>query len=137
MIQINKNPSIRELKQFSRIWLPLLSILLGYIFFSKLHIPHIAVVILVSGAFTSLFGVFFPGRIKPVFVALIYITYPIGFILSYFILALLFFFLLTPIALIMRIFNFDPIERSSDKTKKSYWKTIEHSDKTEQYFKQY
>jgi len=137
MITVNTNPSRRQLKQFAGIWLPLLSCLLGYIVFFKLKIEVPAAVLCVSGLSVSVFGFFYPEKIKPVFVGLMYITYPIGFIVSYIILALLFFTVLTPIALLMRLLKFDPLERSFDIPGKSYWKSIEYSDKTGQYFKQY
>ena len=137
MITMNTNPSKRQLKQFAGIWLPLLSLLLGYICYFKLKIAVPAVVLCISGLCVSVFGFFCPGKIRPVFVGLMYITFPIGFIVSYSILTLLFFAVLTPIALLMRLFKFDPLERSFDIPGKSYWKSIEYSDKTEQYFKQY
>jgi len=59
--------------------------------------------------------------VRPVFVGLLVITYPIGFVVSHLILAALFFLVLTPIAWVMRALGRDALRLGFARDQASYW----------------
>ena len=81
------------------------------------------------------------GRIRPPFLRLVYLglsylTYPVGFAVSYVALALVYYLALTPIGLTMRLFRHDPLSRRFDPKAKSYWKARDGAKSAEDYFNQ-
>jgi len=74
--------------------------------------------------------------IGSVYLALAYAAYPFGAIASVVLLGLIFFAVLTPIALWLRIRGKDPLEKSIDRAKKSYWRVRSPSN-LGRYFKLY
>ena len=65
-----------------------------------------------------------------------YATYPVGFVISHVVLALVYFLVLTPIGLTMRLFGHDPLSRKFDPGARSYWKPRHETKPTESYFNQ-
>lgn len=110
MITINKNPSPRELSQFGIIWLPALLLLLIFLFTWRLENRFWTFSLSVLAGISITLGVIQPIVLKHVFVGLQYLTWPIGFIVSYVLLATVFFFLITPLGLLMRLFGYNPLD---------------------------
>jgi len=65
------------------------------------------------------------------------LTYPIGVVVSYLLLALLFFAVLGPTALVLRILRRRPIQLGFDPKATSYWTKARHRTSKERYFRQY
>jgi len=76
-----------------------------------------AVVGLLSAA-----GVVYPPSIRPVFVGLILLTYPIGWVVSHVLLGSIFYLLFLPIGLVLRMTGHDPLQRKPP-VGSSLWKT--------------
>jgi len=60
--------------------------------------------------------------IRPIFVGLILLTFPIGWVVSHLLLGLIFYGLVTPIGLILRISGHDPLQLKKP-SGNSVWKT--------------
>ena len=82
-------------------------------------------------------GLIYPPANRWVFVGLSIITFPIGIVLSYVIMAVLFFGIFGLIATLMRVFRYDPMERKHDADKASYWHDVRPPRPHSDYFKQY
>ena len=67
-----------------------------------------------------------PILINPIYRAAMFIAHILGWINTRIILGLLYYFLFTPIALIMRLMGRDPLHRKLDKQAKTYWKVREN-----------
>ena len=52
-------------------------------------------------------------------------------------LAAIYYLVITPIGVIMRVCGYDPMQRRYDRNAKTYWKRRENQDDTKRYFKQY
>jgi len=137
LIEINRNPSPRELRQFAGIWWPLFCALVGGLVWHKLGEQNIAIGIWSAGGVLAVLGLAVPAAIKPVFVGLLYVTFPIGWLVSHLLLALTFYLVITPIGLLMRLLGRDPMTRRLDRQAKSYWTPREKPPNVERYFKQY
>ena len=110
MISIQWNPDQKQLRQFAGIWFPAFCALLGWLIGKKTgHWGVVQVAWLVCGL-QALLGIFYPPAIRPVFVGLILLTYPIGWVASHLLLGAIFYLLVTPIGLILRMTGHDPLQ---------------------------
>ena len=62
---------------------------------------------------------------------------PIGFVISHILLALVFYVVLTPIGLAMRLFGYDPMTRKLDPQATTYWVPRAGQESAQQYFRQF
>ena len=74
----------------------------------------------VGGLFLIL-GIFIPIALKPIEKVWMKIAEAMGWFMTRLILGIAFYLIFTPVALIMRLFNKDPLNRKIDKKAKSYW----------------
>ena len=70
-------------------------------------------------------------------VAVSLLAFPIGFVLSYVIMATLYFLIIGPIAVIRRVFGRDAMHRSYDSSASSYWTQARPPRDKENYFHQF
>jgi protein-S-isoprenylcysteine O-methyltransferase Ste14 len=74
---------------------------------------------------------------RPMFVAWMYAAYPMGWVVSHVLLAVVFFGVLTPIGLAMRLFREDPMHRRLDRAARSYWVERRPAADVSRYFRQF
>jgi hypothetical protein len=136
MIHIERNPSRRQLTAFGLTWLVFFGLLGGISWWKSGSLAE-AVVLWGIGVAVPAVGHVFPGFLRLVFLGMSYATFPVGFVLSYIILAVVYYLVLTPIGLVVRLMGKDPMQRRFDHTAKTYWTTRESKEPSEQYFKQF
>lgn len=73
------------------------------------------------GGVSLLLGVFFPKIIKPLFIVFTKVAHSIGWFNTRVILILLYYILLTPIGIMMKVFGKDNLNKKINKEEKSYW----------------
>jgi hypothetical protein len=137
MIKVDWNPAAKQLRVFAiacAVFGGLLGAWLLWRHGASLATAGIAWGI---GGAAGLLGLSCPPAIRPLYVVLSAITLPIGFALSTVILFVLYFFLLTPIGLVMRLVGHDPMKREFDPAAKSYWTPREPAKDVKGYFRQY
>jgi hypothetical protein len=120
MIEINKTPTRKELRLFSCLWFPLAGAILGTSMYLHLK-EHAAFSVWGFSVAMLITGALSPKLVRPIFLAMTYLTYPVGFCLSYVVLALIFLLVMTPISIGMRFCRFDPLARKFDQKTSSYW----------------
>lgn len=137
MIQINTNPSRSELKWFAGLWFPLFLLVVGS-FSLKAGAPHSVVyAVWIGGLGVAGLGFVVPAIIRPVFIGLSYLTFPIGFVMSIAVLAVIYFAVLSPISLLLRAFGRDSMSRRFDRAANSYWHTMARQGDADSYFRQF
>jgi hypothetical protein len=72
-------------------------------------------------AMVGLPGVVWPAFIRPLFMGLMTVTFPIGVLFSQVLLATVFHLMFTPIGLFFRIVGRDILSRRRDQRRQSYW----------------
>ena len=137
MLEINKNPSTRELRQFAGIWFPLFCAMIGLVLYKRLHWQTAGYVVWGMGAVMALAGLAAPAIIKPVFIGMMYASFPIGWVMTHVLLGVMYYGVLTPIGLMMRLAGRDTMTRRLDPEAKSYWIEREPVTSKERYFRQY
>jgi len=91
-----------------------------------------------GGAATlALLALALPAALAPLYVALSVITFPIGWGVSHLLLGALFFGVLTPLGLLMRLFGRDPMRRRRDPSAPSYFSPRAPNRDKRSYFRQY
>lgn len=74
---------------------------------------------------------------QPIIRAFFKVTWPIAVLISTFCLAILYYGIVTPIGLALRILGRDPLTKSFEPESRSYWCDTQKSSKTDDYFRQY
>ena len=95
-----------------------------------------------SGAFavatcSLMAAVLWPKANRPLFVLLSVLAWPIGLVLSYVVLGLLFFGVLTPVGLLFRLIGRDPLRLRKGASAASHWVPYERRGTLERYFRQF
>ena len=135
LIRINKNPSRRELAVFGLIWLVFFGIV-GAIVWSKSDLATAASIIWAVAVVVPVVGWMVPSLMRIVYLGMTYASLPIGFVVSHVILAIVYYLVMTPIGLVMRMFGHDPMQRRFDRDAKTYWIPREQPEQIERYFRQ-
>ena len=137
IVQVNTDPTRKQLNQFGFIWLGFLT-LFGVIAFFKLDAPTLAKVLWVVAVVVPVIGWLVPAFMRLVFVGMSYLAWPIGFVVSHVVLALVYYLVFTPIGLVMRLFGYDPMRRRFDPEAATYWiARDEKASDAKRYFRQF
>jgi hypothetical protein len=134
LVRITKNPTARQLLVFAVSWLLFFGAL-GLAGWLRGRHRHAAMLWALAAAL-PLAGLASRRILRFAFVGLSYATYPIGLVVSYIVLALVYYLALTPIGLTMRLFRYDPLARTFDPAAPSYWIPRKKNTPPESYFKQ-
>lgn len=137
MIEINRNPSRRELRQFAGIWLPALLFVVSGLIWYHTGSPLIAAAVFLPALAASLAGFFAPRLIRPIFVGLTCAVFPIGWTISHLVLAVTYYLVMTPIGLLMRLSGHDPLQRKPDRCAETYWTARSETQDQTRYFRQF
>ena len=122
MIAIQWNPSEKQLRQFAGIWFPAFCGLVGWSIGQKTGYWSEVEIGWVLAGLLSVGGLILPALMRPIFVGLILLTFPIGWVVSHLLLGLIFYGLVTPIGYILRISGHDPLQLKKPGGN-SVWKT--------------
>jgi hypothetical protein len=78
-----------------------------------------------------------PPLLRPLYVVLMVLVFPIGLVVSYAVLGLIFFGLLTPLGLVFRLFGRDSLGRRWEPSAATYWVSRGPTTRPERYFRQF
>lgn len=120
MIDLNLNPNRKELRQFS-VALIVATALVGGLLWWKLGPNPWSQGLWIGGPIAGLLGLVVPIAIKPLFIALSVLAFPIGLVIGTLALAMVYYGLVTPIGLFFRIIGRDSLNRKFDPNASSYW----------------
>lgn len=135
MIEINKNPSPRTLRQFS-LAAAVFAALVGYFAFARTGSWTTAVVIWAAGAVVAALGLARPPCVRGVYLCTSYIAAPIGIVVSLIILAIVYYIVVTPIGVVIRFLGRDPLQRGRDPAAETYWQQRKEMS-PDRYFRQF
>lgn len=135
LLRLNTRPSSRDLRVFSVLWL-LFCGGAGVLAWQR-GSGRFAVALWAVGAAGGAAGVGFPPAMRYVYLAAIYLTAPMGFVISHLLLGAVYYLVLTPTGLIMRLLGHDPLARRFEPQKKTYWHHRSESKPAPSYFRQH
>ncbi|SRR5258706_8006770 len=119
LMKINKNPSHKELRQFG--WTLIIGFgILGTLFFWRGKLDG-AYGLWGIGGSLGILSLFVPFAAKSLYRLWMGWAFIMGTVVTRVILALLFFVVITPVALLFRLFGRDALRLKKDPTASSYW----------------
>jgi hypothetical protein len=136
MIDLNLNPSKKDLRIFSLAMLAFLAFI-GWAVWRKSGSVPAGTAVAAAGIAFALLGLTVPRAVRPVFITMMVINYPIGWVVTHVVIALIFYLVVTPLGVIMRLCGRDPMERRFDPNAKTYWKPRRTDVDSSRYFRQF
>ena len=136
LVDINWNPSRKELRVFSLL-LIVFGVLVAAVLYGRLDSQMPAAGVLLVTSAVGLIGLAVPVLVRPVYVVWMGLAFPIGWTVSHLMMLAVFYFVLTPIGLVMRSLGRDPMQRRLDREAKTYWLPRTPRADMKRYFRQF
>ena len=134
MIEIDTNPDKKKLRGFG--WI-------AFVFFgfwtywtaTRSHLSWLPILFGTIAAYSLIGALLLPKILKWLFLALTFLAFPIGWVVSNVLLLIIFYLIFFPIGLLLRLFGHDPLNRKwkkdasnwitskTDRPAKSYYQT--------------
>ncbi|MDA1052658.1 MAG: SxtJ family membrane protein [Planctomycetota bacterium] len=136
LVDINWNPSRKELRVFSLLLIGFGAIVAA-ILYKRLESQTPAAAALFVTSVVGLVGLAAPMLVRPVYVIWMGLAFPIGWTVSHVMMLAAFYFVLTPIGLVMRLCGRDPMRRQIDRGAKTHWLPRSNRGDLKSYFRQF
>ncbi len=145
LVEIDFNPDTKTLRQFGAIAFVGFGALAALAYYEKLVFAFglgdarlaVAASLAALGLLALVLGLVAPRANRLLYVGLSLLAFPIGFVLSYVIMGALYFLIIGPIAIALRLAGRDPMRRARDPQAASYWTPARPARDKESYFHQY
>ncbi|HEY8503312.1 MAG TPA: SxtJ family membrane protein [Gemmataceae bacterium] len=133
---IRFDPPRRVLRQFAGIWTVFfgsLALWLGYLRGNEVLLWVFAGLAATVGPL----GLVWPPVVRPLYAVCAVVAYPVGWVVSHALLALLFYGLFTPLGLSFRLIGRDPLALRRERAQESYWEPRPQPRGPESYLRQF
>jgi hypothetical protein len=137
LIEVNWKPEPKDLRSFGKIALIASCLVAGLLFVLKGLAIQWIFVIIALGLLIFLSSLVCLGVTRLIYLALTAITLPIGLVVSFIVLAVFFYLIITPVGLVFRLIGRDSMKRKFDSSMDSYWVKHRPTQKLERYFHQF
>jgi hypothetical protein len=130
------NPSNRTLRQFAGLWILFMggSAIWQYAAHAR---TELALVLAILALTVGPAGLAFPRVLRPLFVTWLALAFPIGWAVSRIVLMILFWGVITPVAVIGRLFGRDVLKLRRQRQATTYWTPKERPGDVGSYFRQF
>jgi len=136
IVDINWNPSKKELKVFSLLLIVFFAIV-AWLAHGKGASIETTSLIAGGGAIVGIAGVLSPAFIRVVYVVWMAAVFPIGFVVSNVVLAVVFYGVVWPIGLLTKLTDRNALQSGLDRETKTYWNVRQSVKDPRRYFRQY
>jgi hypothetical protein len=138
LVKVNRNPSPRELRLFSVLWLPLACALIALAVGAGMGSLPAALLIGCGGALLGALSFLFPRAGRWLFLSWVYLTFPLGLVISYMLFTAAYYGVFAPAGLLMKVLGYDPLRlKSEHRDAESNWIAREPPADRSRYFRQY
>jgi hypothetical protein len=136
LVTMNWDPNPRQLRQFGLAALGFGLLLAGWLFWRDgWSMPVYAVG--GCGVLLGLMGLAAPEMVRYPYLACLAVSYPVGLVMSQVLVAVIYFGVLTPVALVFRLIGRDALERRLEPAAATYWQPKARPGGPESYFRQF
>jgi hypothetical protein len=115
-----KDPTPRDLRIFGLLMLAFLGLVGGVVWWRG-GSPSVAYGLWGAGAALTAVYYAVPGLQRKIYFGWLYAAYPIGFVVSHVVMAAVYFGVITPTALVMKVLGRDALALRLDRGAKTYW----------------
>ena len=129
LLELNLRPDERTLKQFGFIALFGFGLLAACAFYETWMFAFglgqartaVALALAILGVLAALASLIRPSANRLIYIGISVLAYPVGLVVSYVVLALLFFGIFAPTGALLRLLGKDPMQRTFERAQDSYW----------------
>lgn len=134
LLAMNLEPSPRDLRIFTGV----LGLILGGVAIWCANAGHNswALGLGVAAGVVILLGLWLPGA-RRLYQAWVLLFFPLGLMVSYVVLGVVYYMVITPVGLLRRAFAGDPMARKLDRDAETYWQDRDPAPPTSRYFRQF
>lgn len=136
LIRVHPDPSRRQLAVFAAAWAVFFAAA-GTGILARGGSAALAGVVWATAAALPAIGWLSPRLLRMAYLGTAWLAFPIGFVVSYLILAAVYYLVLTPTGLLMRALGHDPLGRRFDAGAESYWTPRKAEGSLKRYFRQF
>jgi hypothetical protein len=136
LVDINWNPSRKELRVFSLLLIGFGAIVAA-ILLRRLESQTPAVAVFIVSSTIGAIGLAAPTLIRSLYVVWMALAFPIGWTVSHLMMLAVYYLVLTPIGLAMRLCGRDPMQRRFDRGAQTYWLPRTPRKDLKNYFRQF
>ncbi|MDH5676267.1 MAG: SxtJ family membrane protein [Myxococcales bacterium] len=145
LVELNWNPDTRTLRQFGFVALGGFGALAACAWHEALIFGFglgalrtpVTASLLGLGLLSLLLGLVYPRANRAIYLGTTLLAFPIGFLLSYVIMGVLYFLVIGPVGLGLRSLGHDPMQRRLDPKADSYWSPARPPREKSSYFRQF
>lgn len=135
MIEINWKPTRGQLRQFA--WtLGAMLVVVGAWLWYRIGIGPATIVWALALAAVAI-GLLMPKAMRTIYLGWMGALFPIGWLASNLLLAMVFYLFVTPLGLVLRLFKHDPLNTRIEPGAKTYWQPRSQSTGVRRYFRQF
>ena len=146
LIEIDWHPARRRLRRFGVValvafaavgaWVFLRHSLFGFAL-SEGAVSVAAYVLWCIAAVCGVLAAVAPRALRPLYLGLSLVGLPIGRVVSHVVMGVVYYVVLTPIGLVMRLLVRDPLHRKFEPNAKTYWVRRDETEEAKRYFRQF
>ena len=133
---IPRSPTTRTLRQFGALCLLFFSATAVWEYVHR-HRPVLAAAAALAALTLGPVGLLRPRALRPIFVGWMYAAFPVGWMVSHALLAVVFYLLFTPLGLVFRAIGRDPLTIRRSGTAQTYWRERPAVTDVARYFRQF
>ena len=137
LFELDRNPPPRVLRLFGGVWLPLFLAIAGVVAQRRGADPLWPATLWVAAGVALVVALARPSSLRWLYVGLMVVTWPIGWVLSHLVLGLIYYAVITPAGLLLRVLGKDPLRKRGSPDVPSYWRPRRPPADVERYFRQY
>jgi len=136
VIEMNWRPSDRELRVFAAVQLLVASVA-AWLLYRRLGWDAAAIGLMTASLAGTVAGLASPQLLRPLFVVWMLAAFPLGWVMSHLLLASVYYGVVTPIGLALRLSGRDPLglKRQPDAT--TFWVVRPEPRESKEYFRQF
>jgi hypothetical protein len=137
LVSLNLSPSQKQLRDFGFISLVMFFVI-GLVLLGLGKVPAKGfMVFCLVGVVLYILSRISVALIKPVYLVMILLTFPIGWVVSHVMMALFYYGIITPVALFFKLLNRDPLCRKYEPNADTYWIQCKKKRPVKDYFRQF
>jgi hypothetical protein len=136
VIHVDRHPSRRQLAVFGLLWLVFFGVL-GIMSWRDSGINGRVVAFWVLAVLIPSAGLFHTEIIRRIYLLAAYAVFPVGWTVSLIVLMVIYYLILTPVGLVLRLTGYDPMRRRFDRAAQTYWLQRKPDNDIDRYFKQF
>ncbi len=136
LIEINNNPSPDQLRMFG-VLLALFFALTGTLIWIRWGLPSAAYALWAAGGTITLLYWIIPALRRPFYLGWMYAAFPVGWTISHLLMVIIYYGVLTPTGLAMRLFRYDPMKKWFEPNGSTYWTEHRSADEPDRYLRQF